>query len=242
MKFCKNCQTWKDESEFHKNGKYLYSKCKECCKKYKSEYYKENKIEMDFKHNEYREKNKDKEKIRKSEYYEKNKKHILKKQSEYRERNREILNKKSKINYKNNTSYYKNYAKNNKEKRNEIKRKKYKNDFEFKVKILIRTRFNKCIKYYFKNKKIQNINKYKIDMEKIIIHLELTKPKDISNYHIDHIFPVSAFDYRNPVEIAACWAPQNLRWMLAKENMEKHNKYNKEEFKKYLEEFKKNFK
>lgn len=45
-------------------------------------------------------------------------------------------------------------------------------------------------------------------------------------WHIDHIIPVSAFNFEKPedIDFKSCWALKNLRPLLAKENLSKWNK------------------
>jgi len=47
--------------------------------------------------------------------------------------------------------------------------------------------------------------------------------------HIDHITPISAFNFNCPdhTDFRRCWALENLRLLPAKENMIKHNKLDK---------------
>ena len=47
--------------------------------------------------------------------------------------------------------------------------------------------------------------------------------KATKKYHIDHIIPVSAYDFSIESDIKKCWNPRNLRIISAKENMIKKN-------------------
>lgn len=137
-----------------KNGKYgLRADCRECCKKYKKEYRKENK-ELVKEYNEqyrknnkefirecvkrYRENNKEKVKQSKKLYREKHKKQISEYSKKYLEKNKEARLK-----------YYNEYRKNNREIRNQYS-KKYRNEN----------------KEYFKNHYKNNIDKYRIYVQK----------------------------------------------------------------------------
>lgn len=42
--------------------------------------------------------------------------------------------------------------------------------------------------------------------------------------HLDHLIPCSFFDLSLDEEIAACWHPDNLRWLTAKENQSRGNR------------------
>lgn len=75
--------------------------------------------------------------------------------------------------------------------------------------------------------KTQPTNKYGIDVEAIAKSLG---PRPGKNYHIDHIFPVDAFDLTKPEHISACYSPKNLQWLLASENLKKKNRYDEKQF------------
>ena len=110
---------------------------------------------------------------------------------------------------------------------------KYKFNDEFKITTIIRNSFRHYIKLYSKSGKIKSVFKYGIDIKAIVEKLG-TPPNDGKVYHIDHIFPVSAFDLNNPEHIKLCWAPENLRWLEANENLSKSNKYDLNEFQEYV--------
>ena len=76
-------------------------------------------------------------------------------------------------------------------------------------------------------------NKYGIDI-KAIAKAVGEKPK--GNYHLDHIYPVDAFDLTKSEHIRLCWSPQNLRWLSAKENLKKKAEYDPTAFKAFLTE------
>ena len=71
------------------------------------------------------------------------------------------------------------------------------------------------------------------DLSNLIKRLDKTMPKNYNwqdflegKLHIDHIIPMSAFNYswvKHP-DFKRCWALDNLRLLPAKENMMKHNK------------------
>jgi hypothetical protein len=54
-------------------------------------------------------------------------------------------------------------------------------------------------------------------------HLLQTSP-NIPGYHIDHIIPISVFDCDNVEHIKLAHSPENLRWLIGKENLEKSDK------------------
>ena len=51
----------------------------------------------------------------------------------------------------------------------------------------------------------------------------------LHGWHIDHIFPLSVFNYTKPehIDFKRAWALKNLQPMWAKENYQKHNKLEK---------------
>jgi hypothetical protein len=48
------------------------------------------------------------------------------------------------------------------------------------------------------------------------------------NIHIDHIKPIAAFNLENEEEFLDCCHYTNFQPLFAKDNMEKHNKWNEE--------------
>jgi hypothetical protein len=60
MKKCTRCEQYQDYSCFYKSGKYLSSRCKDCFKKDRAEYYKKNNVLIKEKRKKYVEKNKEK--------------------------------------------------------------------------------------------------------------------------------------------------------------------------------------
>ena len=77
---------------------------------------------------------------------------------------------------------------------------------------------------YSKTGKIKSLSKYGINFKAIIEHLS-PFPKDIENYDIDHVVPLSWFDHDNLEEIKWAWAPENLQWLTREENRSKGNRY-----------------
>lgn len=201
---------------------------------------KQKKIEAD---KEYREKNKEilreKARIR----YLNNRKETLKRVAEYRKENREKIIEYKKRNRTKHSIKEKEYRARNKDKvkewrmnynkrRNEQRRERRKTDIQYAIKENIRASFHK----HFKKRNLKkefSINKYEIDIKAIVEHLG-TPPDDGKVYHIDHILPVDAFDLTKQEQIKKCWAPENLRWLEASENLKKSNKYRLQEFKEYV--------
>jgi hypothetical protein len=84
-----------------------------------------------------------------------------------------------------------------------------------------------------KTGKIKKSKEYGIDYGAIIEHLGPC-PGKREDYHIDHIFPLSAFDFNNLEHIKLACAPENHQWLLAINNLRKSDFYNKEDFEMYL--------
>lgn len=87
----------------------------------------------------------------------------------------------------------------------------------------LRFRLYIILKRYSKTGKIKSAYEYGIDYKAIIEHLK-PFPKDIENYHIDHIIPLSLFDFNNPEHIKKAFAPTNHQWLTIEQNLEKRNR------------------
>lgn len=97
------------------------------------------------------------------------------------------------------------------------KKERMKNDENYRIRELIRGRIRNAVKRKF-------TAKYK----EIITFLGPC-PGNLDEYHIDHYFPLSAFDLTDKKEIQIAFSPENHQWLTAKENIAKGNKYNKKE-------------
>lgn len=112
-----------------------------------------------------------------------------------------------------------------------IKERK-KTEQAYNISILIRTRVKAALDRYTKQGKIQSCcSKYGIDIKGIIDHLG-NRPSP--HHHIDHIFPLCAFDLTNRKHIKAAFAPQNHQWLLATQNLSKGSSYDIRAFEKYM--------
>ena len=77
----------------------------------------------------------------------------------------------------------------------------------------------------YRSGKIWSSTKYGIDYTKIINKLG-PPPNNSQKWHVDHIRPLKSFDLTNPEEIKNAFAPENLQWLTAEENMRKHTTWN----------------
>jgi len=59
-----------------------------------------------------------------------------------------------------------------------------------------------------------------VDFKKIIEKLE-PLPKNLKEYHVDHIIPQINFDFRKKEDIKKAWSPENIRLIPIKENLRK---------------------
>lgn len=116
--------------------------------------------------------------------------------------------------------YQKNHSKKVNETRIKRHHKRWTQEPEYKIRVLLRTALGKALKNYTQIGKIMSSRKYGINYRAIIKHLK-PFPEDISNYHIDHIKPLCSFDLTNPEEVKKAFAPENHRWLLAKDNLKK---------------------
>jgi len=136
--------------------------------------------------------------------------------------------------YKNNPEYYKKYHQGHKKERNEYERNKYKTDLKFNI----TKRISKEIRDYLKGNKNgrhwEDLVGY--TSNDLIKRLKKTMPEGYTwadyfknRLHIDHIIPISTFNYSNPEnpDFKRCWALENLRLLPARENLIKHNKLSK---------------
>jgi len=130
--------------------------------------------------------------------------------------------------------YKKEYRKNNCEqiaKRRKIKRE---TDLKYNINNRMRAIIGKSLKGNKKGRHWEKLVGY--NLKDLIKRLQKTIPKGFTwnnflggDLHIDHIIPISAFNFDSPkqIDFKRCWALKNLRLLPAKENRVKYNKLNK---------------
>ena len=156
------------------------------------------------------------------EYYQKNRERISKLKKEYYSKlevkeKRVLYEKENKIRFKpRKRKYMKNYM------GSYIKNRRN-NDLNYATGLRLRAIVNKALKTYSKTGKIMSSRKYGIHYKKIIEHLK-PFPKNVKEYHVDHIIPLSSFDLNNPEQIKKAFAPENHQWLTAEENQKKGSK------------------
>jgi len=101
--------------------------------------------------------------------------------------------------------------------------KRMKTDHAFCVKRRLRMRLRTALKASLEGRKTKRSSEYGINYEKIFQHLGPC-PGALSDYHIDHIRPLCLFDFNDPEQIRAAFAPENHQWLRKEENLAKHCK------------------
>jgi len=155
----------------------------------------------------------------KNPYYAKSKKLIEKQKNNakaYYLKNKIIIGKKAK-------DYYLKNKNSIRKKANEYVKNRYKTDEDFVLRRRLRGLIRNAFKCYSTTGKIMTSRKYGINFGEIIKHLG-SCPGDRKEYHIDHIIPLSSFDFDDFEQINKAFAPENHQWLLAKDNLRKSNK------------------
>lgn len=107
---------------------------------------------------------------------------------------------------------------------NDYLKQRRKNNLNYAIRDRLRASLKGALKAYSKTGKITTSKKYGINYKKIIENLK-PFPKNIKNYHIDHIKPLCSFDLNNPEEVKKAFDKSNLQWLTAKENMKKGSNF-----------------
>jgi hypothetical protein len=156
---------------------------------------------------EWRKNNPDKYRAGQTKWYLKNKDSVLKKVKEYKATNPEIV-KKCKNNFKPKVNnYYK---------------QRYKNDIQFRLKVILRNRLLQSIKTDAKaGSAVKDLG---CSIEEFKVYLESKfQPGmswgNIGDWHIDHIVPLSKFDLSNHEQFRQACHYTNLQPLWAKDNL-----------------------
>jgi hypothetical protein len=146
-------------------------------------------------------------------------------------KNRENLKNRSIEWFELHPNYKKKYYQNNKEKINKYKRRKWEEDIKYNINGKIRNQMNSSLRRNKQGKHWENLVDYKLD--DLIKHLKKTIPhgytwQDIFNgkLHIDHIIPISVFNFDSPeqIDFQRCWNLNNLQLLPSSENCRKQAK------------------
>lgn len=97
----------------------------------------------------------------------------------------------------------------------------------------LRKRLCKAFKVFSKNGKIKKSSEYGIDYQAIFEYIGPCPGKK-EEYHIDHIFPLSAFDFDDPIQVKIAFSPENHRWLKAKDNLRKGSKYEEKGLREFI--------
>ncbi len=165
----------------------------------------------------YRKKNRERLNKLSREYYQKNKKAIKERKKKYRQRPE--VKARNKVRKK---EYWKRQdVKNRRKVRSKLAFKdRYYTDKSYNIKHRISSLVLHALRRFSMLGKVGTSSKYGINYELIIKHLK-PFPKEIKNYHVDHIIPLSLFDFNNPEHIKRAFAPENHQWLTIQQNLEK---------------------
>jgi len=178
-------------------------------------------------------KNREKENKDSIEHYRKNKEHCNEVNKQWRENNPEYGKQwrldnpeYGKVNRDKINKRRREYRKNNGDSRREYERNRRSGN----LKVNLSERISNAVRFSLKDGKKgrhwETLVGYTLaDLKK---HLEKTLPKGYTwqECHIDHIIPISAFNFTKPehTDFKRCWVLDNLRLLPAKENISKSNR------------------
>jgi len=236
VKTCSKCGETKPIDEFIKNE----NVCKICRSQYDKEYRLKNKEKI----KEYRRINKDKIKKYHKEYHKKHKKTLCNRSAEYYENNKDKMreyHKEYDREYRlKNKEKIKEYRLKNKDKMREYRQKtiekmreynniRYKTDSRFKLNKNISNLIRTSIKGNKNGKHWEDLVGYTLNDLKAHLEKQFTDGMNWNNYgewHIDHIIPLSAFNFTKPKHIGfrKAWTLENLQPLWAEENLSKNAK------------------
>jgi hypothetical protein len=146
---------------------------------------------------------------------------------EYRKINQEMISIRRKAAYAANREFYREQKRKSSVKNHDkilaYHRRLYASNIRHKIAMNLRSRLGSALKAYGNGKKFKS-KYYGIDFAEIIKKLG-DMPHDGKQYHIDHIRPLCSFDLSNLNEIKKAFAPENHRWLEARENLIKGGRY-----------------
>ncbi len=101
---------------------------------------------------------------------------------------------------------------------------KYRTDESFRIRMLLTNSLREVVRNYIKTGKVvRRLEKYGIDWAGIVNQLK-PFPKNRSKYDVDHIIPLSKFDFTDIDQVHIAFAPENHRWLLKKDNLKRNRK------------------
>ena len=148
---------------------------------------------------------------------------------EYREKNKELLKEKQSLWYHTiGKDFKKEYENINKDYINTRNRNKYKNDCQYRMKKILRSRFKKTILGQKNYKSILTYLGVTVEYFNNWIESQFDNKMTWDNqgiyWEIDHVIPCSSFDFTNETEIKKCFNWKNMRPCERIENYSKNNK------------------
>jgi hypothetical protein len=153
----------------------------------------------------------------------------------YRKQNKDRRRKPDKEKIKlSNRSYYQRHKEELRIKHREYRKQRMLIDPSFRTKMLLRNLLYRAFQKYSTTGKIMSSKKYGINYQAIIDHLGSCP---VLGYHIDHIIPLSLFDFDNAQHIMAAFAPENHQWLSSYENLRKSDRCDHRAFEAYLRKF-----
>lgn len=105
--------------------------------------------------------------------------------------------------------------------RNSYRNNRRATDEPYRLKENLRSRLWSAFKAYSTTGKLRKADEYGIDYKAIIEHLG---PMPDGDFQIDHIIPLSRFDFNDLAQIKIAFSPENHQWLSAEENLKKGNK------------------
>ncbi len=110
---------------------------------------------------------------------------------------------------------------------------RYQNEPLFATRVRLRALLGHALRRYSKTGKASSSQSYGIDYGAIVASLGPC-PGQLSEYQVDHIFPLVVFNLDDPIEIRAAFAPENHRWCPKQDNLRKGAKVDRKELEAYL--------
>ena len=153
--------------------------------------------------------NKEKINTQESEYRQRNKERILAQESEYRQRNKERIR-----------EYYRN---------------RHNNNTNARLAQNTRSRINTAIKGHSKSLRSMEILGLNIETYKKWIEYQMSSEMNWKNIHIDHVKAISLFDVSKEEDLLEAFYWVITQPLLKKDNLQKSNKFNEED---YINQFK----
>ena len=193
---------------------------KEKIKEYDKKYRENNKEKRKEKNKQYREKHHEKELKRKRLYYRNNLEKIKEDSKQYYNKNSKEMQERMYQWRKNNPGYMYQWRKNN-----------HRTDLKFNLNDRMRRAINHSLKGNKNGRHWETLVGYTLD--DLVKRLKKTMPEGYGwqdylkgKLHIDHIIPVSVFNFDKPedIDFQNCWALNNLQLLPARENIIKSNK------------------